>query len=71
MLVRQREILKANKFGLFPLGHGESARFIIDRRVTPSDLFLRKLTLMAILKVDGWNRKTYKSKTNFNFMDSR
>lgn len=53
MLVRQGAILKANKFGLFPLGHGESARFIIDRRVTPSGLFLRKLTLMAILKVDG------------------
>lgn len=41
------EILMANKLGLFPLGNGEAARFI-NGRVTPSDLFLRTLTPMAI-----------------------
>ena len=36
------EILMANKYFFFPLGNGELARFI-NSRVTPSDLFLRKL----------------------------
>lgn len=56
-LVKWGENLKANRFGLYPLGHGESARFIIHRRVTPLDLLLRKLTLTAILKVDGLEQK--------------
>ena len=37
------EILMLNKLGFFfPLGNGEPAR-CINSRVTPSDLFLRKL----------------------------
>lgn len=37
------KILMANKLVFFfPLGNGEPARFI-NSRVTPSDLFLRKL----------------------------
>lgn len=40
------EILKASKFGLYPLGKGGPARFI-NGRVTPLYLFLRKITLMA------------------------
>lgn len=41
------EILKAKKFGPFPLGDGGPVR-CISRRVTPTGLFPRKLTLMAI-----------------------
>lgn len=41
------EILKASKFGLYPLGKGEPARFI-NGRMTPSYLFLRNVALMAI-----------------------
>lgn len=40
------EILKANNFGPFPLGNGEPVKFI-NKRVTLSALFLRKLPLMA------------------------
>lgn len=47
MLGKLSEILKASKFGLVPLGHGDSARFI-NRRVLPSDLCLMKLTLIAV-----------------------
>lgn len=36
-------ILKANKLSLFPLGNGDPEGFI-NRRVTQSDLLLRKLT---------------------------
>lgn len=40
------EILKVSNFGSFPLGNGEPVK-CINKRVTLSDLFLRKLTLMA------------------------
>ena len=47
MLGNLGETLKANRFGLSPLDHGESAKFI-NRTVIPSDLFLRELALIAI-----------------------
>lgn len=38
--VKLGEIPKTNQFGLFPLDNVEPGR-LINRRVTPSDLFLR------------------------------
>lgn len=46
-IVKMDEILMANKFGLFTLDNGDPES-VINWRVTPPDLFLRKLTLKAI-----------------------
>lgn len=63
------ETLKASLAFIF-LGNRELASFV-NRGMTPSHLFLRKVTWMAIGKTDGSEQEeTGGSNTNFNFVGS-